>query len=208
MKLVKTDLRGLSSLQVLMQTRFILSKMRDNPNFPNPTPSLEAIDEACTELQLSLSEAYDGGTRLAYHTKKVKTEKVSSMLKTLAAYVGIVSQGERTMVLSSGFEQRKPSTRIKQLQAPKGVMAKTGKQHYTIDLRWPPVHGARFYKIYGAKGRGPQDGYELMTETSNSRITVDGLDPLAYYTFKVQAVGSFAESGLSNTAIGLSVGVA
>lgn len=141
-----------------------------------------------------------------FDIKRRRTETVAELLKALAAYVSIIAKGDATIVLSAGFEQRKSSKKIRTMHAPRFPQANTGSHPCTVDLSWIPVHGARMYKVYGSKGYARDKGFEVMLETSNSRCRIEGLEPMEYYTFRVEALGANAVSPMSLTISAASVG--
>jgi len=180
--------------------------MTGNPHFPDPRPSLGELETACEELQEVLAAVYEGGSKLDYTRKQLRTEKVADTLKALASYVSFIAQGDPAIVLSAGFEQRKPSRKISAMEAPRFPKSKTSNYPCTIDLRWTPVHGARMYKVYGTKSNTNNTGFEVMLETSNSRCTVEGLEPMEYYTFRIEAIGAHTVSPLSQITTAVSIG--
>lgn len=206
MKLIKTDLRGQNALQVLTRARLVRLRMKGNPLFPDPSPAMPAFEDAIERLAASVRETSSGGDRLAFVRKQAHLNEVSAMIKSLAAYVSIVAQGDVGIMLAAGFEQRKPSKPITTLTAPRTIRAKSGLLHGTIDLRWSPVHGARMYRVFIAKGYASSGPGERDLMLSASRCTIDGLEPLEYYTFRVQAIGVRAVGPISAMATALSIG--
>lgn len=206
MKLIKTDLRGLNALQMLSRARVVRNQMKNNPLFPSPTPSMPDFEAAIDELNASVRETYDGASKYAFQRKKGNLEKLAAMIRSLAAYVSIVAQGDASIVLAAGFEQRKPSRAIHALPKPRNPKAKTGTMPRTITIRWEPVRGVRMYKVHVRKGYGVIDGPSQIILTSKSSCLITDLDPLEYYTMSVQAVGAHAESPVSDTATALSIG--
>jgi len=84
---------------------------------------------------------------------------------------------------------------------------KSGHLPQTIDLRWPPLRGARMYKVYITKGYANQVPGTRMVLSTKSHCTIDQLDALEYYTFHVQAIGARTEGPLSQGVSGLSIGI-
>jgi hypothetical protein len=206
MRQVKTDLRGKNAFDVLGQAKNTLKMMEGNPHFPDPLPSLADLRAACEELQDSLVETTHGGNRLQYLRKQQRLERVCTLLKGLAAYVGVMARGSSSAVVSAGFELRRPSTRITELKAPNDLRATTGTHWGTIDLRWDPVRGARFYRVF-ITDEPSKDQWQVLALTSSSRYKAVDLPHLQYRWFKVEAVGAHATSPVSDIATALSIGV-
>ncbi len=206
MKLIKTDLRGLNALQMLFKARVVRNHMKNNPLFPSPTPSMADYEAAIDELAAAVVSTYGGGTKIDFYQKQRKLERVADMIKSLAGYVSLVAQGDRTIMMSAGFDQRRPSAPINTLAQPKGQTAKSGHRPQTIEARWKPVRGARVYKVHVTKGYQISEGPVTFVISSKSHCRIEGLDPLEYYTVRIQAVGTHAESPLSAMTSALSVG--
>lgn len=206
MKLIKTDLRGLNALQMLSRARIVRNQMKNNPLFPSPTPSMPEYEAAIQELAASVIATHGGASKLAFLQKQNNLEKVAAMIKSLAAYVSIVAQGDSTIMLAAGFEQRRSSSHINALAQPKWPRAKSGYLSRTIDVRWDPVHGARMYKVHITKGYATDDGPVTLMLTSKSRCRIENLEPLEYYTVRIQAIGAHAEGPLSAMTSALSLG--
>lgn len=84
-------------------TRRILDSMKDNTQFPNPTPAMADVEKALEEYSTALSEA-GGLDREKVSIKDDKKAVLKQMLTQLAYYVTQTSKGEKTILLSSGFE--------------------------------------------------------------------------------------------------------
>lgn len=207
MKLIKTDLRGLNALQVLMRARIVYRGMKDNPLFPSPTPSLADFKAGIDRLAESVGNTYNGGSKLEYVLKQKHLDEMSALIKSMAAYVSIVAQGDNTIVLAAGFEQRKSSAPINKLSAPQGLRSSTGAMNGSIKVRWKPVRGARMYRVYVYKGYASTAIPVRDLVITPSSCTFEGLEPLEYYTFQVQAIGARAVSPISNISTALSIGL-
>lgn len=206
MKLIKTDLRGLNALQVLLRARIVYRGMKDNPLFPSPTPSMADFKAGIDRLDESVRNTYSGGSKLEYVLKQKHLDETAALIKSLAAYVSIVAQGDYDIVLAAGFEQRKASAPINKLSAPQGLQSSTGAMHGTIKVRWKPVRGARMYRVFVYKGYVSTDIPVRDFVITPSSCTVEGLEPLEYYTFQVQAIGARAVSPISKITSALSIG--
>ncbi|MEO8066219.1 MAG: fibronectin type III domain-containing protein [Flavobacteriales bacterium] len=206
MKLIKTDLRGLNAFQMLSRARVVRNQMKNNPLFPSPTPTMAVFELAIDDLRASVASTYGGGSKLAFHEKHRKLETVASMIKSLAAYVSIIAQGETSIVLAAGFEQRRSSAPINTLTQPQRQNAKSGSMPQTIDVRWAPVRGARMYKVHITMGYCNVEGPVRIVLSSKSHCRIEGLEPLEYYTMRIQALGTHDEGPLSAMTSALSVG--
>lgn len=207
MKLIKTDLRGLNALMLLGRARVVRNQMKNNPLFPAPSPSMPEFEAGIERLAESVRSTYNGASRYEFHLKQRHMEELADMIKSLAAYVSIVANGDSQIVLAAGFELRRASAPINQLEAPKYPRSKSGRHPQTIDLRWEPVHGARMYRVFVRKGYASEGPSVRVVLCTKSRCTVDKLEPLEHYTFQVQALGARAEGPISAITSALSIGI-
>ncbi|HNU57144.1 MAG TPA: fibronectin type III domain-containing protein [Flavobacteriales bacterium] len=207
MKLIKTDLRGLNALQVLTRARMMYNAMKDNPLFPAPTPSLAEFQAGIERLSRSVIDTHMGGNRMEFLLKQQHKDEVSNLIKSLSAYVSIVAQGDPSIAMAAGLEFRKDAAPISRMSAPQELRARTGALPGTIKLRWKPVHGARLYRVFVYKGYGSTDKVVRDFQQSASNCLIDGLEPLEYYTFRVEAIGTRVVSPLSDITSALSIGM-
>jgi hypothetical protein len=84
-------------------TRRILDSLKDNSQFPNPTPALAAIEKALDEFSTALSNA-GGFDREKVAIKDGKQDILRQMLTELAYYVTQISKGDKAVLLGSGFD--------------------------------------------------------------------------------------------------------
>jgi hypothetical protein len=84
-------------------TRRILDCMKDNTNFPNPTPALADIEKALEEFSAALSNAGRFDRELVA-IKDNKQVILIQLLTELAYYVAQICKGNKAMLLGSGFD--------------------------------------------------------------------------------------------------------
>lgn len=84
-------------------TRRILDNLKGNVSFPNPTPTLDSIEKALNEYIVALSNA-GGRDRKMVSIKDDKKNVLRQLLMDLAQYVMQTARGDKTMLLSSGFD--------------------------------------------------------------------------------------------------------
>jgi hypothetical protein len=90
--------------------RRILDSMKDNTQFPNPTPAIAAIEKALDEYATALSDA-GGFDRELVAIKDNKQAILRQMLTELAYYVTQVCKGDKALLLGSGFDINVEPTR-------------------------------------------------------------------------------------------------
>jgi hypothetical protein len=84
-------------------TRRILDSLKDNAQFPNPTPVLADVEKALEEFLTALSNA-GGFDREMVAIKDGKQAMLRQLLTELAYYVTQICKGDKALLLGSGFD--------------------------------------------------------------------------------------------------------
>jgi hypothetical protein len=84
-------------------TRRILDSLKENTQFPTPTPALAEIEKALEEFTTALSAA-GGRDREKVAIKDVKQVILQEMLTELAYYITQICKGDKALLLGSGFD--------------------------------------------------------------------------------------------------------
>lgn len=84
-------------------TRHIIDSLKENAHFPNPIPTLADIEAALNSYAVALSDAgkFD---REKVAIKNDKQAILQQVLRDLADYVTQTCKGNRSMLISSGFD--------------------------------------------------------------------------------------------------------
>ena len=99
--ILKTYKRQRDSELITDATR-VHEGMDSNPNFPDPPPALAELKKLLPEYPVAVANA-KGRDTLMVSTKKDMKAKIVALLTELDAYVTAKCNGNRTMLLSSGF---------------------------------------------------------------------------------------------------------
>lgn len=87
---------------LITSTGLIVEEMENNPNFPNPPAELATIKKLLPEYQSAVTNAKKRNTVMVSIKKDRKAQLLAELIK-LADYVTLTCNGDRTMLLSSGF---------------------------------------------------------------------------------------------------------
>lgn len=98
-----------SDAALALLTAKVITAMSGNVNFPTPSPTLAVITAASDAFDGALIAA-NGGGKIQTADKKQKRIILEAQLHLLASYVEDNSQGNETILLSSGFELQKTGT--------------------------------------------------------------------------------------------------
>jgi hypothetical protein len=165
----------------------IQESLKDNPHFPNPTPAQPDFDKALQEYRQALSVA-GRLDRTRVSAKNDKKAILVGMLSELASYVETICQGDKTKLLSSGFD----ITGIKnETQALQPI------RQFSVEIGPPGQATTVVNKVYGARAYVHQCTPDPITadsvwksETTFERShTFVHLPSVTKWWFRVTAIG-------------------
>jgi len=165
--------------------RNVITKLTANPYFPSPSTLLPAATTAVDTLEQYAGLAR-GGDRSAVANMHVAELAVQNIFRYYASYVDQQSNGNESMLLSSGFDVSTQPTPIQKSE----LVVENGTTMGTAMLmaRAFPKAGAYIWQM--AKGTLPltDAGWEDLIITTRTTHKVDGLIPATVYYFRVAAV--------------------
>ena len=100
---VNTSFKIKKDAEILQYGLTIIAAMKDNANFPTPTPTLDEVQMAVDDYQEKLAKASQKGSPLDISVKNESKKALAKVLKNLAFYVNAVGEGNLPVLLSSGF---------------------------------------------------------------------------------------------------------
>lgn len=180
----------------IQRTEDIVDSMTGNPNFPTPSPTLEAVITANTELSTAYSNALGGGLELKA-IQRSKDAALKVLLRSLIDYVNGVAQGDEDIVLSSGFEISKIPQPIGKMPQVTNLYGRGGDGDGTATLKWLGIYGAKTYTVEMS-----DDGVVFTPRLSTTRsrnVVIDELEIGRFYFFRVAAIGAAGQGAFSNT---------
>jgi len=199
---IKIGLASLNPQSLVVFTRRILKNMDGNANFPTPTPAL-------ADVTIKLDEYVDLATQAQFRDKRAVLyrnqagNELKVMLRTLAAYVTMVAEGDASIIVSSGFEVRNESDPAPPLTVPVDLRATRNSHSGKVELDWASVKNALNYLVEMTTTDPVSSAAEWINvgTTSRSKFMVDNLDPGTYYWFRVKAYGRRDNSAYSDPAV-------
>lgn len=182
----------------------IVTNMKDNANFPDPTPDIQHISKVSDELKIANSEAL-AARQIAESKTQIqlqKEEAFDSALTKLAHYVEDTSDGDAAKIKSAGMEAYIPggAAPVGELPAPENFSASAGDKAGEIDLSWDYVKGAKSYIMQ--KQLDPHDDtqWEHAAIATKSKAIIENLERGKQYWFRVAAVGTAGQGPWSDPA--------
>jgi hypothetical protein len=183
-----TNFASLSDSALESKTQLIISSLTGNASFPTPTPALTALQTAFDAYQETLVKA-GTGNRVDIAEKNAARVVVINLLRSLCTYVNLTANGNRAMLLSSGFSISKDREPII-IAKPENLKIENGLSSGELLLSVTAVKGASAYlhEYTTDATLAPQSW--VSTTTTVSKAVIDNLQPGTLYYCRVGAVGS------------------
>jgi hypothetical protein len=167
----------------------IYAAMLGNSNFPAPIPAITVVDAAVQAYQSALTAA-QFRDKNSVAIKNQAREDLTVILTQLADSVMTTANGDRTMLISSGFDINKspePTPIIK----PDTIVLADGLNAGELTLKVPAVPGARGYvHEYTLDPLTPESQWTRVM-TTVSKYTFKNLKSAQKYWCRVAVVGPF-----------------
>jgi len=184
---IKRSYRQASDMNTYKVGSRVADSTKGNPAFPDAGPIQTRLEKVCQEFNSTINKAGRNDRTLA-SAKNDKKAELIGILDEMADHVTAVSNGDATMLLSSGFD----IGGIKVIDQSLGPVEK-----FTIEAGAPGVATTRVKKVQGAKAYihkctpdpiTPESVW--ITETTTDREnTFTNLKSVARYWFQVIAIG-------------------
>ncbi len=200
---LKYGLSGLSASELLLKSIHLVEKMSGNLYYPTPDPTLVVVEAAQNALAQAMQAAMDGGKdRTAI--RDMKADELRDLLHDLGDYVQATAKGDAAKIISSGFEIVQPGGPIGAMEQVSNLVALTSGMMGVIDLSWNPVRGASDYIIeMSTTDPNDQAQWKLAGYAHKGSFSVEGLDSVKVYWFRVCALGTEGKGSYSDPARGI-----
>lgn len=195
MSIVKVDLRNKNAVQLYSQAGRVLTAIKSSPYFSEDEEPVVRLRLLNTELGKTLQMGKGNTQQLAERNNAA--QNVANAYRCLAGYVQSHSEGDETIILSTGYNVRKGKTIIGLLPAP--VIKRSVKLSYAgcIKLMWQANTLAKMYKVY-IKELDTDKPIEFVTHTTRCNAIIQGLESAKKYVVYVSCSATAGESPLSN----------
>jgi hypothetical protein len=121
--------------------------MTNNPNFPNPKPTLPELNAAIDELEQTYRNGLTGN-RIMKRQQVQNLKNLIRLMGLLKAYVQNESGDDLEKALSSGMALKKAGIRISQIERVTNLRAKMMRTRGEVKLMWNPVPHRKIYLVY------------------------------------------------------------
>ena len=198
---VRLGFTGSTATALVEKGRNHVTMLTGNINFPTPTPTLLVITAACNALDVA-NQAYDFNRgKLEKQTRDSAYAALKDLIRELGGYVQANCNGDKDLILSTGFDTRRPNDPVGPLNAPKDMRARVTPYPGRLEVRWNGVRGRLMYQLY-ITDIDPLDpmGWKLLLQSSKNRHTIEELVSNTVYTFRTVALGTAGPSPVSDIA--------
>ena len=177
--------------------RGILLCMTGNANFPDAGPLLAELDALCTAMEQANVDCLNRD-RHSIARRRTCRRQLEALFDRLLGYVKYTSQGDVDKALSSGFELRKAPLLLPKLPPPANLRSVLTRDEGTVELRWPPMHGARIFHVYlNTQELENDEAWERVGVTSKSRYKLHGFDRGQFVWVRICALSARGMSPMS-----------
>lgn len=166
----------------------ILTGMTNNPHFPAPNPTVEAMGTIIGEFFEALNDCKDGD-RLKIAIKNQKREVVINSLHLWSPYVLSQSAGDEVIALTSNFKIRKTATRKPPIGKPENFSIVPGSNPLELEGRVNRVDGAISYIFQYAKDEMMALDNWQGVPNSVTKCIIANLESGIIYNCRVAAIG-------------------
>jgi hypothetical protein len=183
---ILTTYKYASDNNLLSAIHLVLGKMDGNANFPQPPAALDMLKKELPAFIAALTNAKGGDMEKA-EVKNAKKATIVGLLNELSNYVALTSQGDRAMLLSSGFAltREKSDTSLGEIKDLQVTLGRQGE----ATTRVKRVTGARAYIHQCAIDPITNNSQWINKVVAETAYTFTGLDSKERYVFRVVAVG-------------------
>lgn len=171
------------------KSQVIHDNVNGNVHYTTPDPTLADLQTAITDFQLSIVKAKNG-TKEDTADKNAKRQILVDLLHRLSYYVQVTSNGDETIILSSGFDTNKQSGTVGVLPKPDNFKVTTGVNRGSIELSCDAVDHANFYEYMYTKAPVSTTSAWITKTATKRRLLIDGLSSGQQYIFKMAAGGT------------------
>ena len=200
MKSIKVGLDGLTALDKVAKALFIEGKLTGNPNFTTPQPPVADITTARETLEMAIAAALNGG-RDATFAKNTAEAELDELLVQEAGYVVSIAGGDEAMILSAGFDVRKPARPIGPLPKVANLHADLTDQIAEILADWDVTRGAHEYEVQRNSGDpAVEAGWQMIAFTTRSKFLDTRLASGSTHWYRVRARGTAGDGPFSDPA--------
>jgi hypothetical protein len=199
---LKSGLSGLTTAQLVDKAGTVIRNVDGNANFPTPDPAIADL-RAAVDVTEEYMEKAELGFKPDIDRRNVESANLLKLMRRLASYVDFTANGNKGIIISSGFEVRRKPEPTGPLGRPVSFAAERSEISGEVILDWKAVPHAKAYQVeYTTSDPASPDAEWIAdTVTSKSKTTVSNLTKGTDYYFRVRAISGNKKGAYSNVAL-------
>lgn len=171
------------------KTRVIVHQLQTHADaFPAPDPSLDVVRANLEAFTDAVSDA-STGDRLKIIIREAKKEALVNTLHLLSAWCAYICRGDLMTAEMSGFTLARPRTSLPPIAKPENVQVQNTNQSGAMKVSVDAVAGAAAYVYQYTTDEALKAENWKAVNCSQSKCTIQGLQPGTRYYFSVAAIG-------------------
>ena len=183
--------KKMSDVDVVKDGNVVQTNMTGNPKFPNPPVDLAVLKTDLDQLSVLITQAADGSKKVIAK-KNQQRETVIGMLRLLARYVEVASNGDVEAFQTSGFQLASTTKTVPSPLSEKIRKIQRGANSGQIDVWIQPYPKAISYEVRfapaGPGGAPPTTWTTQAVGFVKAPAVVTGLTPGTNYLFQARAL--------------------
>jgi hypothetical protein len=173
----------------------VIDQTENNPDYPDPPPARAELKKELPEFSAARLNA-QGGDKKMVSIKNDKKAIILALLQALADYVTVKSKGDRTLILSSGFDVNERRSTRNMAPAIGKLEVELGEAG-VVTIRTKDVTGVKAYiHQYTTEAPGLNTVWHQEGSSQGEHI-FEGLSSDKRYWFRVVAIGYNKQRALS-----------
>jgi hypothetical protein len=188
MSKIKFDFPRLSDANLEISAQAIVLAMTGNANFTTPSPTLTVVNAAITPYSLALSAAQTRDKNKIAEKNDARVA-LQDVLILLGNYVTLTAEGDRTILLSSGFPLVKERVPAPDITKPENIEVANGINSGEANVSVTAVPYAKSYVHQFTSDPLTAASNWSSTPTTRCKHTYNDLAPGQKLWFRVAAVG-------------------
>jgi hypothetical protein len=179
---------SLSNPKMLAKAEFIETSMNGNANFPAPVPTIAELTSAVNAYSGAFADA-QSGDKTKIEIRKEMRQQLETLLVSLSAYVTQVANGNRSILVSSGYtvssesKSKRTIGALENFQVVQGI--NPGEAISSLDS---VDYSTGYMHQYTTDPLTAESNWTTVTSTYCSE-TIKGLQPLTKYWFRIIVTG-------------------
>jgi len=167
----------------------VIADLTNNVNFPTLADKALAIKKENDNFAGLLARMPEGNKQVTLAKNQSRMALVDLMGST-ALQVQDISNGDEQLILSAGFDVRRKSAPVGELERIETVIAKPGSSRGSLEISWDVIPNAYMYEIEYCESPNSPDSKWIRLSTTKHKIIIDGLIRGKAYAIRVAAAGS------------------